>query len=122
MGQVLRYNMDEKRKGGCREMRSRFLERRVEVEFDEGVGSKKGAFELEYYLVESEAVDIDPGDEEKVFGFEIVKNICSLEVERECIRNFSSCRANTRDLLGKLADNTVTPVSLPFVLDDLIGM
>jgi hypothetical protein len=38
------------------------------------------------------------------------------------VRNLSTCRKSTEYILNKLATNTVTPVSMPFILDDMIGV
>lgn len=103
-------------------MIKRYLENKVKLRLDED--SEKfcnNMIELEYYLIESESDGVDDMKNKKVFGIEIVKRENENYTERELIRNFSCCRESTRHLLGKLASNTVTPMGLPFVLDNIIG-
>ncbi|HHW49540.1 MAG TPA: hypothetical protein GXX14_13130 [Clostridiaceae bacterium] len=103
-------------------MVSKSLEKIVQLIPDENEMEFKNPMQLEYYLVESES----PGDlqtyTDKVFGIEIVKKIGNNEVERKLIRNYSHSRQTTENILKVLAENTVTPVSLPYILDDIIGV
>jgi len=102
-------------------MISRCLEKKVELIPDEELVEMKNSIELEYYLVESEISDLDELKGEKVYGIEIVKKAIDMPVERQVVRNLSCCRESARSMLDKLAYNTVTPVELPFILDDIIG-
>jgi len=75
---------------------------------------------LEYYLTESDfsiEPDLIPS---KVYGIEIIKRSGS-SVDVHKVRNIGFCRECTRNILNTLARNTVTPVSVPFVLDDILG-
>lgn len=95
------------------------LERKISFfteEIDEGYGYD---FDLEYYLVESEEKVED--NEMVVYGLEIIKKYGE-KTESKMIRNYSSSMENVRKLISELADHTVTPVSLPFVLDDILGV
>lgn len=85
-----------------------------------------GRLELEYYLLESEAKDCE--DEElagrKVYGIEILKKDALLpghnNQEVQAINNFSCCRETTESVLEKLAEHTVTPVALHYVIEDML--
>lgn len=98
-------------------MMNKYLEKKVEVNFNELASS---TFCLEYYLVES-MVPNNNQIRDTVYGIEIVKKDGSNHIEKETIRNFSPNRKNTLKTINKLAYNTVTPVAMPFILDDLIG-
>ncbi len=91
------------------------------VMLEEGL---KKPLELDYYLIESHVNGFDEFDGMKAFGIGIMKKTddSGTEVERQEIKNFSFCRDAAREMLSKLAENTVTPSSLVFVLDDLIGI
>ena len=102
-------------------MLNKFLQRKVEIEPVESIIGVKGTIELEYYLVESEIKKHDELTGKKAFGIEIVKKIAN-NCEVETIKNLSFCRDNTIAVLEKLAANTVTPIALNYVIDDMMGM
>lgn len=103
-------------------MVNKFLEKRVEVEF-EGVYQRQGnSLELEYYLLESEYADIGEREIQKIYGVEIVKKHQGILNERKQFENIFSNREKTKNLVDLLAENTVTPSALPYILDDLLGM
>lgn len=77
--------------------------------------------ELEYYLIESKLDYTDDLSGEKVYGIGIVKRISETSFEENIVHNFSCCINETSELIDKMADNTVTPVSLRTILDDLLG-
>lgn len=100
---------------------SKILEKKVKLTPDDkGVEFEK-PIELEYYLIESKSDDCDELKGKKVYGFEIVKRILNKESERKLIKNFSCCKKSTKDVLDKLINNTVTPVTLDFIIDDILG-
>lgn len=102
-------------------MVSKYLESRVEIELDEGSNSN-GKMQLEYYLIES---DHNQGYDcygDKVYGIEVVKKDSDYYAESELIRNLSNSKEDTRDILNILAKNTVTPVQLSSVIDDLMAL
>lgn len=104
-------------------MLSRHLTGKVEViTNDESVAVPKNIIELEYYLLESDHNEVHQDEAKKIYGIEIVKKEGILNVERETILDFSCCMESTRSLLNTLANNTVTPIALPFILDDMIGV
>lgn len=101
-------------------MLCRYMERKINLIPEEDDRGLMNVFDLEYYLLESDSCqpDINPG--EKVFGFEIVKRSGGA-TESHIVKNFCFAREIAKNILIKLADNTVTPVGLPFILDDLLG-
>lgn len=102
-------------------MISKYLEKKIELSSDNNLLENNCPFELEYYLVESEINDAEDFQAGTAYGIEIVKKMGSVEVEHGLVRNFSFCRENARQILDILASNSVTPVSLPFILDDILG-
>lgn len=113
-------------------MVSRFLEKKVEIVLDgfqkKVVGASDefqqtaaGVLELEYYLLEGEYTEEGKSVEQKGFGIEVVKRNQGIPNERKQFENIFSSRERTRELVDLLAVNTVTPISLPYVLDDLLG-
>lgn len=83
----------------------------------------KRTIELDYYLLESEASDSDFVElkEKKIYGIEIVKKVDSKEIENKVVRNFSCCRDNAMQTVNRLAKNTVTPMAMSYILDDILG-
>jgi len=77
--------------------------------------------ELEYYLVESDENykdEVEPGVKMK-YGISVVKKINDECLEENSILNFCNCAGKVDSIINKLADNTVTPIGLKPVLDDL---
>lgn len=102
-------------------MMNKLLEKKVELLPEEDVAGNKSPIKLEYYLLESDLDDMDELSGKKVFGGEIIKKVDGMNDEMKFVRNLSCCIENTKAVIGKLAENTVTPVTLPFILDDLLG-
>lgn len=103
-------------------MISKFLEKRVEIEYD-GIYQRPGnVLELEYYLLESEDAEIGDRETRKTYGVEIVKKHLGILNERKQFENIFNTWEKTKNLVELLAKNTVTPSSLLYVLDDLLGM
>lgn len=103
-------------------MLSRFLEKRIEIEGQEIPCSSGNVMELEYYLVESDQDFESTATEEKSFGIQIIKKECGVASESIIFRDLHPCRAETEKLVMLMAENTVTPVSLPYIIDDLLGL
>lgn len=97
------------------------LEKKIKVKHEENMISTLSIFELEYYLLESRITSDDELNGKKTFGIEIVKKLDGGKVERRSIMNFSCNIETVRDLITRLAYNSVTPVGLPDIIDDLIG-
>ena len=103
-------------------MLSKCLEKKVQLTQEGNHGSEGNNIELEYYLLESEVQDDKDILGDMAYGIEIVKTVTSIKVEKEVIRNVSCCRESVAKILDMLATNTVTPIGLPFIMDDLIGV
>ncbi len=103
-------------------MVSKYLEKRVELLPDSSLNEFEKPFILEYFLLESEENDYEELKGEKVYGIEIIKFISDTEVERSTVTNLSYNKEFAGNILNKLVYNTVTPVSVPFILDDIIGI
>lgn len=103
-------------------MTKRKLEKEVEVIADGYQNSSKFPIKLEYYLLESEMDEIGDLRGKKIFGIEVVKKMQGLEDEIKSYKDLSCCEESTQYILNKLAINSVTPLGLPYVLDDIIGI
>jgi len=102
-------------------MLSKYLESRVEVNLNEE-SLANNRMQLEYYLIESDYSRSYDCCGDKVYGIEIVKKENDYHAESEIIKNLSSNRENTKGILSILAKNTVTPIGLPSILDDLMAL
>lgn len=104
-------------------MISKFLEKRIEIITQEITDDPGNPLELEYYLVEC---DLSKEEESNVtgkgYGIEIIKKKNGDLMESIIMRNIYCSREKSKDFIKKMAENTVTPVSLPYILDDLIGI
>lgn len=98
------------------------------VEFEaENLTDKDLKMCLEYYLTENTySNDYKNAQELKSFGIGIVKKqyLCDeiVNIEYKSAEHLSLDKEKVEMLLEKLAKNTVTPISLYNVLDDLIGV
>jgi hypothetical protein len=99
-------------------MISRFLEKRVEIEMEEPGRKPGNTLELEYYLLENEAGGIENSS---IFGVEIREKNHGVINEIKNYYNIYNNREDTLNLVRMLAIHTVTPSSLPYVLDDILG-
>jgi hypothetical protein len=99
----------------------KYLEKKVEIFPADNVAELKSNIKLEYYLVESDIGTSGDSDGDKVYGIEIIKKTEEEKLECEMVKNYSFSIDNAKMVLEKLASNTVTPMGLPFVLDDLLG-
>lgn len=78
--------------------------------------------ELEYYLTESEGDASDEPAGTKHYGIGIIKKAGEECQESMFISDLSSYITRAKEILGKLIRNSVTPVALNYVLEDLIGV
>ena len=101
-------------------MLTKFLERRLIMDSDGEIMFEK-LIELDYYLIESYLDNVGFREENKTYGIGIAKKINSTCFEEMIIENYSICLDETRSTLKILADNSVTPDSLIYVLDDMLG-
>jgi len=77
---------------------------------------------LEYYIYERE---VDSGDDlagRKVYGIGISKTIDNRHYEENVVYNFSCSFDETKNVVNMLAKNTVTPVELVPVLENILEM
>ena len=102
-------------------MLSKYLQSRIEVNLEnESIANSK--MQLEYYLIESEYTQSCDFCGDKVYGIEIIKKDSDYHAESEFVRNLSNSKENTKGILSILAKNTVTPIELQSVLDDLMAL
>lgn len=99
----------------------KYLEKKVELLPTDNSAELETNIKLEYYLVESDMGTIEDTPSDKVYGIEIIKKTEEEKLECEMVKNYSCSIDNVKLVLEKLASNTVTPMGLPFVLDDLLG-
>lgn len=99
----------------------KYLENKVELEPIDCLTVAKEPVELEYYLIESEINGEEELDGKTVFGIEIVKRVNDIRVESSIIKDVSCLREDTLRILRIMARNTVTPISLPFIIEDIIN-
>jgi len=102
-------------------MSYKLLEKSIKVECEMYKNEPGNDFELEYYLLENDVKDSEI-KANKVYGVEIVKKLNDGSTEIERFENIYTSSEEARELIGKLAANTVTPLSLPYILEDLIGV
>ena len=103
-------------------MTKRKLEKEIEIFADGYQNLSKYPIKLEYYLLESEMEENGDLSGKKIFGIEVVKKMHGQEDEIKSYKDFSCCEESTQYILNKLAINSVTPLGLPYVLDDIIGI
>ncbi|HHW00869.1 MAG TPA: hypothetical protein GXX36_15130 [Clostridiaceae bacterium] len=77
---------------------------------------------LEYYIFEREADSRDGLDGRKVYGIGISKTIDNRHYEENVVYNFSYNFDETKNVVNMLARNTVTPVELVPVLENILEM
>ncbi|MDO5521179.1 MAG: DUF6514 family protein [bacterium] len=70
---------------------------------------------LEYYLTEKESEET----KELIYGISVTKR-CENQVESDVVDNISYEKQQVLDLLHIISENTVTPICLAEVLDDLM--
>ena len=98
------------------------LEKKIKVVPDGEALEIMDPIELEYYLLESSSYSSNNLSDEKTYGFEIIKSINNKFSEKTIIKDFSSCKENALNILGKFVSNVVTPLELPYLMDDIIGI
>ena len=78
--------------------------------------------ELEYYLLESEINESETEETRNAYGIEIVKKSEDDTVEVQRYDDVCFTKEKTIGLIELLAKNAVTPVTFPYILDDLLGV
>ena len=102
-------------------MVNRFLERTVEVRLDGNQAGRDNSLELEYYWLESDISGQDGKEAQKAYGVEIVEKRSGIKDENKKFENIYVNREKIKSLVELLAENTVTPLHLPYILNDLLG-
>jgi len=101
-------------------MGEKFLEKRVTLDLEDE-NRNTGSIQLEYYLLESKLNESETEEPRNAYGIEIVKKSQEESIEIQRYNDICFTREKIRGLIELLAKNTVTPVSLPYILDDLLG-
>ena len=99
----------------------RIPKEKTEFTFESLQMGKGNKIVLEYYLLESEIDDIEELKGMKTYGIEIVKKEENGEIETAAIKNIFNTINETAELIKTLSNNNVTPVTLNYILDDIIG-
>lgn len=87
-----------------------FLENKKLVKLDD-----ERFMELQYFLLEKNSVE---EEEKMLYGIKIVKRIDTC-IESEEVQAISYSKNFVKQLIKKLVDNEVTPISMIEILDDL---
>lgn len=103
-------------------MISKFLEKKIEIQSQEISHEPGNPLELEYYLVECDLKEEEGSGFKNGYGVEIIKKENGKVLESIIFKNIFCIREKSESLINKLFVNTVTPVSLPYILDDMIGV
>lgn len=106
-------------------MVNKYFRKRMDVLMNDCYPDNNGAISLEYYLLESE--DSEQRNEIEInvcagYGVEVVKVHSDKPVESNSFNNITRCKETAVDIINVLARNTVTPIELPYVLDNIIGV
>ena len=78
--------------------------------------------ELQYYLLERETTIEEELIGIKAYGVGIIKKTQEECSEARFVEDFSSSLARTKEVLNLLVKNSVTPISLYDVLEDIAGL
>ena len=99
-------------------MTLKYLKRKVTI----GAGELENLcpMDLEYYLLEKSETCSPDLEARKVYGICVSKKVSDLCSEEKSVTEVSCCAETAVSLIQKLADNAVTPVSLLYVLDDIM--
>jgi hypothetical protein len=102
-------------------MTSMYLENRLLLESGEEV-DLDCPIELEYYLVESDICTVEESKGKKVYGIGIIKKTKEECCEGKLVADFSNCITETKEVLKKLVSNSVTPITLHSILEDIVSV
>ncbi|HOJ10215.1 MAG TPA: DUF6514 family protein [Clostridiales bacterium] len=101
-------------------MYTKTLERKLSIKNSTGDSQYEIPIELEYYLLESHSDYYNGLEGEKVYGIGILKKLDEACCEESAVKNFFCSSNEAKEIVEKLADNEVTPMSLTYILDDLL--
>lgn len=102
-------------------MTSMYLESRLLLE-QGGEADTDYPIDLQYYLLESELSIEEELKGIKTYGVGIIKKTQEECTEAKFVEALSCCLASTKEVLSLLVRNSVTPVSLHDVLEDIVGV
>lgn len=102
-------------------MNNKYFFMKVENINSEAPEGKSVSFELEYYITESK-LEVNENSENQVYGIEIVKTLSSGIVEKSTIQDIYCKKEDAQVFAGILASNSVTPVSLGYIVEDFLGV
>ena len=103
-------------------MIKKHLEKKLEIYLEKENDERDDSFLLEYYLLEHVITGFDELDGKTAYGIEIVKKAMGKDDETATVKNLSCCKEKVVKILENLSHNTVTPVGMPYVLDDMLGI
>ena len=99
-------------------MTIKYLQRKIKIESEEL--ENPGPVELEYYLLERNEKHSPGLGARKVYGICITRKVSDSCFEEKSVVEVYCSAEKTVKLIRQLADNTVTPASLLYILDDII--
>ncbi len=100
---------------------NRLFNTSIELKSNESEIELKDSMKLEYYLLESILENYDELNGKATFGIEVIKKHGESVLECSKIENIFCSKEDTQNLLNMFARNSVTPVSMKYVLDDMLG-
>jgi len=103
------------------DMSKKYFVREIDITHQLKAGDNEKSTILEYYLIESDSHTVSEPKSNTVYGIGISKKENENYIEKHEVIDFSSDKNNTTNFINKLAVNTVTPIELPFILDDIVG-
>jgi len=103
-------------------MIKKHLEKSFEINLEKENNERDNSILLEYYLIEDVITGFDELDGKTAYGIEIVKKSVGKNDETATVKNLSCCREKVIKILELLSRNTVTPVGMPYILDDMLGV
>lgn len=110
-------------------MVSKHLKKRMDISMEEYLLDFNESISLEYYLLEcNDNPECEDNENNKGiyayagYGVEVIKILNDKPVESNSFNNITHCKQAAIDIIDILARNTVTPIELPYVLDNIIGV
>lgn len=103
-------------------MINKYLEKKVNLITTDNFQNAQSNIQLNYFLIEQENDTVTNPYFSKSYGIEITQKNNTDHFEQVLVKDISPSRKKTLRAIKKLAYNTVTPLELPFILDDMIGI
>jgi len=99
------------------------FKKKIELTKEDLQNCSGDAMSFEYYLLECNNTDNDCDFGNITgYGVEIVKIVKDKPVESKSVNNITMCKKTAVEIIDMLAKNVVTPVELPYILDDMVGV